>query len=312
MMISKKLFALLMLMAAITSLSACSSVPDRYAFWSDDIGNVHDTSAPAPSLGDVPAKPDVDQVKDDLQEMRQRLKTDQYEAYGTQIPGDGAYLDYQPVAPAYEANPDVIAATSAPIFTPNSVEINYGALQDNTYIYSSSPALYGQYYQDPANYAFQQPVSYGYGRYDGEIVTLMSQNPSVTINPLPNYDSYDSGSSLLVPEGQLFFGHGSSRLSAEDKTYIKELADSLQSSYLPLRIVGHASTRVELKDPFKARLVNLQMSEKRAAAVYKEFKKHGIAAERLHMTAHGDSVPNLTIDGLTEEAADRRVEILVE
>lgn len=302
----KKFTSLMIYMTAIASLSACSSVPDRYAFWSSDISNVHDTSGTAPNLADVPVKPAMQEKQDDIEDMRQRLQNDNNNAYSDQR---DAYLDYQPDTTLQNYQSSSAINNAAPVFTPNSVQINYGALNDApaAYVYGRSPALYNQYYAPSAGYANYD----SYGAYGTEIATLMSQNPSITINPLPDFDGvYANESDAIMPEGQLLFKHGSSRLSPKDRSYIKGLAETLKSDYTPLRIVGHASTRVELNDPYQARLVNLKMSEKRATAVYKEFKKYGIAADRLNITAHGDSVPNIPVQGLSEEASDRRVEIL--
>lgn len=311
MMTFKKLQTLFTCLVTLGALSACSSTPDRYAFWSNDIDNVHDMEASAPNLADIPTDRDIDNTKSEFDDLRDRLENDRDNAYTNQ---KDAYLDYQPTAPVNSYSDTYASAPSEAIYTPNSVQINYGALESAPYVYGSSPAIYSAYYQEtaPANYGYQQP-SYSYGAYGQEIATLMSQNPSVTINPLPDYQSggYDMASTA-PEEGQLLFKHGSSRLSTQDKTYIKELASSLKSDFAPLRIVGHASTRVELDDPFKSRLVNLKMSEKRATAVYKEFQKNGISADRLNLTAHGDSVPNLPVQGLNPEAADRRVEILID
>lgn len=305
----KKITPLCIYLIALTALSACSTVPDRYAFWSDDITNVHESQAKgASNLSDVPANPDMDEAKDEREEMRERLEEDRFNAYDDQ---EDAYLDFRE---QMEVN-TTTSSYDEPVFTPNSVQINYGALENPSYIYGRSAAIYGAYTQEaPASYAYQTPRQ-SYGRYEQEIATLMSENSSITINPLPDYEGvYAPAQDAYADaqEGQLLFDHGSSRLSDSDRAYIKDLAESLKSDYAPLRIVGHASTRVALTDPFKARLVNLKMSEKRATAVYKEFQKNGISADRLNITAHGDSVPNLPVEGLSEEAADRRVEILID
>jgi outer membrane protein OmpA-like peptidoglycan-associated protein len=61
------------------SLAACSSTPDRYAFWRDDAPAV--TKNTKPNLADVPAAPNIDQARQDMQDLQKKLAADRQEAY---------------------------------------------------------------------------------------------------------------------------------------------------------------------------------------------------------------------------------------
>ena len=59
------------------SVTACSSTPDRYAFWRDDTP-VTDTETPnaEPNLADIPASPNVDQARQDMKDLQTKLTAD--------------------------------------------------------------------------------------------------------------------------------------------------------------------------------------------------------------------------------------------
>lgn len=65
--------------------SACSTTPDRYAFWRDDAPTLTSrttTSQDAkPNLADVPAAPDVTQARADMQDLQKKLAADRDAAY---------------------------------------------------------------------------------------------------------------------------------------------------------------------------------------------------------------------------------------
>jgi outer membrane protein OmpA-like peptidoglycan-associated protein len=61
------------------ALTACSSTPDRYAFWRDDASSV--TNSTKPNLANVPTSPNVDQARQDMQDLQNRLAADRQAAY---------------------------------------------------------------------------------------------------------------------------------------------------------------------------------------------------------------------------------------
>ena len=68
-------------MAALAlSATACSSTPDRYAFWRDDVpasATADETMTTSkPNLADIPASPDVNQARKDMQDLQTKLAAD--------------------------------------------------------------------------------------------------------------------------------------------------------------------------------------------------------------------------------------------
>ena len=87
-------------------LSACSSVPDRYAPWRD--GDDNPQGGHKPNLADVPMAPNTAAAKSELDTMRQRLEQDR----------DNAYLAAQGIVPINEPAPvaPVAPVSSSTIF----------------------------------------------------------------------------------------------------------------------------------------------------------------------------------------------------
>lgn len=304
---------------AILSLSACSSTPDRYAFWRDDSPQA--SVGTKPNLADVPVAPNTQDAKAQMDMMRQRLEADRNNAYlaaqGYPVPDvtpindasstspyymeqavrndELAPIQAAPVAP-YNANPVV----SYPQQTSNSgnVQYNYGS-NDQAYVYGNSVSQYGtQQYPQMAQSAYQQEA---YG--------IMTANPNVSINfdalgggaPLPSRNLSTVG---LTGQPLVYFKHGSASLNPSDRQKLKELAQHIKQSPQSIVVVGHASTRTGIKNPITSREANLKMSAKRASAVMHELARNGVKAQQLNVTAEGDT----TASG--QEHQDRRVDIL--
>ncbi len=291
----------------IGTLTACSSTPNRYAFWADDIGNIHDKNAPAPNLADIPNRNTPKTHSEEFAEMRQRLLSDtNIESDTNPYEESVIYEDYQS---SHTANKPVPYSTDHSGFISNSIEINYDTLSNDPYIYGHSPVTLHH----------TEALNHHDNSYDTEIAILLSQNPSITINSLTDfaskayipYKSYKSRKNKnKTKRGELSFAHGSDQLSPSDREYIKNLVDSLKSDFTPIYIIGHASKRVAVNDPYQAKIVNLKMSEKRAINVYNQFVQHGIAADRLNLMAKGDTMAQKKGDQKIDKDEYRRVEIL--
>lgn len=113
---------------------------------------------------------------------------------------------------------------------------------------------------------------------------LMAYEPAVTVNG-----------------AQIFFPHGSSRVSATGKQVID---DVVRRGGGLVEVVGHASARAEASDPVEKRIVNLKMSMDRAFKVSSALMRSGVPAEAIVTIAHGDTRP------AGGEDVSRRVEIL--
>jgi outer membrane protein OmpA-like peptidoglycan-associated protein len=307
------------------TLSACSTTPDRYAFWKDN--SAPETGA-KPNLADVPAAPNVADAKAEMDTMRQRLQQDRDNAYlaaqgvipmeslDTAPPASPApptvsgmmepmVMDDMPPPSADGSLPPMDAPPPAYGFDPaapmpvsgGNVQYNYAPTPGyETYVYGYSPV------QINRQSAYQQQAS-----------QLMAANDSVSID----FSALSNGmpEQALSPVGMLgkplvYFKHGSSRLGSLDKKRIADLAEQLKRQPATVVIIGHASKPTGLDDKIASEDVNLRMSAQRASVVLRELARHGVSADQVRITAQGDSSPAAPTPGLTPEAADRRVEIL--
>lgn len=106
---------------------------------------------------------------------------------------------------------------------------------------------------------------------------------------------------------RIYFGHGSSRVNNAGNDVIRHVAGTTTG---PLNVEGHASTTTEVDDPVKQRIINLKMSMDRAYEVSESLIKQGVPADRIVTKAYGDTQPSAYVAGFSQEAANRRVEIV--
>lgn len=121
---------------------------------------------------------------------------------------------------------------------------------------------------------------------------------------------YDRSGIAAGEPTRVFFSHGSSRIDASGHDAIDSALRRGPGVDGFIRVEGHASTRAETHDPVERRIVNLRMSMKRAMAVSEALIRKGIPAPRIKATAWGDTQPAISISGMSDEAAARRVDIL--
>lgn len=307
---------------AVLMLSACSSVSDRYAFWRDT--NPPTNAGAKPNLADVPAAPNTQDAKTEMDAMRQRLETDRNNSYmaaqGMAVPDvtpisdttnpNTAPLPVEPSAAGNEMAPAMGSTSTAPYNAApvipyqqqtavvGNVQYNYGS--NDNYVYGNSNVQYGG-----AQYA-QQNVS---SPYQQQAAQEMANNPSVSINfdALGGGNAPDNSISSVGLTGQpvVYFKHGSARLGSGDRRKIKELAQQLKSTPSSVVVVGHASKRTGIKSAVASKSANLTISAKRATVVMQELAKAGVKPQQLNVTAAGD-----TTAGSASEAQDRRVDLL--
>lgn len=110
----------------------------------------------------------------------------------------------------------------------------------------------------------------------------------------------------------IYFNNGSSSLGQYDKIKIEDVSDKLRmTNYSNLvQVEGHASTKTATRDPVQKRIVNLKMSMDRAMNVSRQLIKEGVPADIIQTTAWGDTRAPAATDGMSADAAARRVEIL--
>lgn len=111
---------------------------------------------------------------------------------------------------------------------------------------------------------------------------------------------------------QLFFSHASAAIDLQDKKHLQRVAQGLKNNPQQITVVGHASTRVDnVTDPVEKKMINFRMAQRRADAVTGEMKKSGVQPDWVEAVSKGDEEPNPNPGHLTQEAADRRVDVFV-
>lgn len=281
-----KRFSLILLSALL--LTACSSTPDRYAFWRN--GTNGNSSGRAPNLGDVPAAPETDAAKAEMEAMRQRLETERQNAFRAAdglapLPSDDANDLMQPPM-------ENIAPPQAPTQTWQNGNVQFNAMPaaPQEYVYGNSPV-----------------------QYKSVNAPILSNDPSIVIDTSV-FDSSPAymGAPSAMGDGETvaFFSHGSAGIDRHTRAQIDALAKKLQQTQRPIVLVGHASQRTGINDPITSQMVNLRMASKRAETVMRELSRHGVTPDKVKITSMGDAKPNSNPQGKAQEAADRRVEIL--
>lgn len=110
------------------------------------------------------------------------------------------------------------------------------------------------------------------------------------------------------PKAVVYFDHDSKSVTPASKEKLERISSDYGN--IMLRVEGHASARAEAKDPVEKHMINLKVSMDRALSVSRELMHKGVPAEHIETSAYGDVRPALAQDGMTAEAASRRVEIL--
>lgn len=102
---------------------------------------------------------------------------------------------------------------------------------------------------------------------------------------------FTSPSAPYIPGNtQIFFGHGSSRLSGSDQQKLEQVAEQAKFSPVDrISVEGHASSRAETGDPVSDRAANLKESMNRTFAVTRSLMSKGVPAEKIRATSWGDT-----------------------
>ena len=117
-----------------------------------------------------------------------------------------------------------------------------------------------------------------------------------------------------VPVARITFTHGSSRLTNEDLSKIKKVANLFyENEGKKIVIVGHASSRTNYDmDLTKHALVNFNISLERARKVMREFSTIGLNSQKIELVAMSDAKPLYAEIMPRLEAANRRAEIFIQ
>lgn len=190
----------------------------------------------------------------------------------------------------------------------NEVALERDAAGDPSIAYNRNVMVY-PVDGDASAFAMPRYENASYGN-DGIPTSLVSADGVRLIDRQAREMGYNTAEDMVM---ELFFAHGSSNIPAKDKQKVRDLASAiLRTQNASLRVVGHASKRVDhVKDPVKAAMINFEMSMKRAAAVTREMYKAGVTPAWVEAVARGDTEPNENIAGMSQEDADRRVEVFM-
>ena len=117
-----------------------------------------------------------------------------------------------------------------------------------------------------------------------------------------------------VPVARITFNHGSSKLSDEDFSKIKQVVNLFnENKGKKIVIVGHASSRTNYDmDLTKHALVNFNISLDRARKVMSEFSTIGFDSQRIELVAMSDAKPLYSEIMPRLEAGNRRAEIFIQ
>ncbi|GAA6156856.1 hypothetical protein NBRC116588_23290 [Pyruvatibacter sp. HU-CL02332] len=137
--------------------------------------------------------------------------------------------------------------------------------------------------------------------------------------PIQAYEPLEFSGAASDAEGgpfapvAIYFGHGSSNLSAADRAQISEVAAlHKKRGQGSVRVVGHASSRTNNLPVNAHLLANFEASMDRANAVANELMRKGVAASDLVIEAVGDRAPEYYESMPAGEAGNRRAEIFLE
>ncbi len=137
-------------------------------------------------------------------------------------------------------------------------------------------------------------------------------DPSVIVDEsaLPgSFENYPVGGGGSYQAGIIRFTNGSSRLSGSDRGVIRELVPLIRDYNASVEIVGHASSRTRNMDPSEHKLINFELSLKRANVVAEALINAGAPSDRISVLAVGDSQPVSSEAMPAGEAENRRAEI---
>jgi outer membrane protein OmpA-like peptidoglycan-associated protein len=133
----------------------------------------------------------------------------------------------------------------------------------------------------------------------------------IPMTPAPFSDVPDAAiggkphSSAGKDMSRVYFEYGSDRIGSGDDRVLSDAAEAAKFAPIDrVRVEGHASIDSQVKDPVKARILNLEESMNRAYKVSRRLIEKGVPAEKIKTVAWGDTIPS----GGNE--SQRRVDII--
>lgn len=342
-------FALAVLLAGVTGLSGCSSVPDSLnpAEWynstvdffsgEDNEGQVADKDLPEemkknpgegkdfPSLSSVPQRPKRD-VKGGLVADTQGRK------YAAAIPRQGepsstltasSAVPTQPPPPAMPVPAVVpvqppLSPVKTPVPTPAFKPVPSMTMPPPMTVPTPQMAELARPSAMPANAI----VDMGTDPFATVVVSssgveMVGDGSAAAPTPkaaLPMAIKTALQLPSSVPDGgervaTILFSNGSYTLTGRDRQILSEIVRLQRQRGGKVRVVGHASSRTRNMDPVRHKMVNYKVSVDRAEIIGKQLMRLGMASADVFIDARSDTAPLYFESMPSGEAGNRRAEI---
>ena len=137
-----------------------------------------------------------------------------------------------------------------------------------------------------------------------------SYGPSMGgVAPVQGYAPSGSIAGVGQAVGYVYFGNGSSRLSAADRQVLQQVAQLQRIQGGVLRIIGHASARTGNMEALEQQGVNRDVSLERATAVARVLVEYGVQPILVQVAAAGDDQTLYAESTPAGEAGNRRAEV---
>ncbi len=107
----------------------------------------------------------------------------------------------------------------------------------------------------------------------------------------------------------IYYADGSAELSDADRKELKQVANKANQNNADLLILGHASTKTRPVGVLERKMINLNISNRRALTVVRQLSFDGVPLSRMRYQALADSRLAKPETDTHMEALNRRVEI---
>ena len=139
-------------------------------------------------------------------------------------------------------------------------------------------------------------------------VVYCYQQPAKVVQPAPQPVVQKTQHLAAV----LYFANGSDKLNGVDKAELARVAKYARANNSPIKIMGHASHKVNAKAISRREAINLEISQKRTQKVATTLAAMGVEPKMINATAYSDWRPVEVEVDAKSEALNRRVEIYLE
>lgn len=293
------MFLTLPLLICLVVLQGCSSVDkssQTTVWWND--GNVQDKAPVVFQDQKGGFSIDVEQYGDNvLSEPLYNYENNAYpvsdsEYYYSTVNSDGLYVN------PYDVSYGEFASDgSVQIFDVDNNTDNFGAYDYQGYSDGMQTNMGGMAGITP------MPSDYRSVYTDTEIRIADDAGKS-------GYTSCNNNDNKNIKDVSLFFAHDSADIDNNALGLLTGFVGDSDNMNKPIIVEGYASTVAATNDPKLREIVNLRKSLDRAYNVSSELIRNGIPAQNIKACGYGDNAPVPDINGMSNDAVSRRVDIL--